>query len=424
MVIIMKKVAQKVLGILVALCAIVPFLPTTAHAALDNRVERAISWAVSVANDNSHGYSMVNRNGPDYDCSSFVSTAFKQGGFNISGSNWTGSMEQAFTSVGFKAYAAGSVTLQRGDILLRHDNVQQHVELYLGNNQCVAAHWDDDGKAGDGTGHEIEVRSKAYCDFCNYKQYTRVLRYENSSVKPSLSFSPSSLSMNVGETKSVTIKFAGDGIQSIGGSINGQSLLSAKWGNTEWSTGTTSLTITGKKAGTATITVKLMDKNGKTICSKSLTVTIKEKTSTIADGVYVIQAGIGNNMVLDCEKGNQTDGSRVLLWNRHNAENQQIRVIQLENGNYVLQFVHSGKVLDVANASMQSGAKVIQWTWNGGLNQQWKLIDAGDGYYYIVSALSGMTLDVSGGNAKAGSEIIVYQSHGGNNQKFRFLPIG
>lgn len=60
--------------------------------------------------------------------------------------------------------------------------MQQHVELYLGNNQCVAAHWDDDGKTGDGTGHEIEVRSKAYCDFCNYNQYTRVLRYEGSSA--------------------------------------------------------------------------------------------------------------------------------------------------------------------------------------------------------------------------------------------------
>lgn len=40
-------------------------------------VENAISWAVSIANDNSHGYSQQSRWGPDYDCSSFVISAFR-----------------------------------------------------------------------------------------------------------------------------------------------------------------------------------------------------------------------------------------------------------------------------------------------------------------------------------------------------------
>ena len=39
-------------------------------------VEQAISWAISIANDNSHGYSMTSRWGPDYDCSSFVISAY------------------------------------------------------------------------------------------------------------------------------------------------------------------------------------------------------------------------------------------------------------------------------------------------------------------------------------------------------------
>lgn len=174
----MKKTVKQILNLLLALCLVFTLLPVSASAALDSRVEKAISWAVDIANDNSHGYSMQNRYGPDYDCSSFVAAAFRQGGFDISATLWTGNMEQAFKAVGFKAYSASSVTLQRGDILLRHDNVQQHTELYIGNNQCVAAHWDDDGRTGDSGGHEIEVRSKAYCDFCNYKQYTQVLRYE------------------------------------------------------------------------------------------------------------------------------------------------------------------------------------------------------------------------------------------------------
>ena len=148
------------------------------------------------------------------------------------------------------------------------------------------------------------------------------------------------------------------------------------------------------------------------------------QTSQISAGVYVIQAGIGNNMVLDCEKGSQTAGTKILLWERHNAENQQIRVVPLDNGNYALQLVHSGQVLDVEKASTKSGARVIQWNWNGGANQQWKIVLAGNGYYYIVSVLSGMTLDVSGGHANLGADIIVYQPHYGDNQKFRFVPVG
>lgn len=104
----------------------------------------------------------------------------------------------------------------------------------------------------------------------------------NKKVEPSLTFSPSSLSMNVGTSKTVSIKFAGDGIQSIGGTINGQSLCDVSWGGTNWSAGTTSLTVTGKKAGTATITVNLMDKDGKTICSKSFTATITDQTYTVS----------------------------------------------------------------------------------------------------------------------------------------------
>lgn len=246
----------------------------------------------------------------------------------------------------------------------------------------------------------------------------------NNKTASSITFSSDSVAINPGESKTISIKFTGNDVKSMGGSIDGQSFCDVKWGNTNWSAGTTSLIITGKKSGTATISINLMDKNGTIICSKNLSVKISEsQTSQISEGVYVIQAGIGNNMVLDCEKGRQTAGSIILLWDRHDAENQQICVVPLDNGNYALQLVHSGQVLDVEKASKKSGAQVIQYNWNGGANQQWKLVPAGDGYYYIVSALSGMTLDVSGGRANAGSSIIVYQPHYGDNQKFKFLPV-
>lgn len=363
----MKNSIKRTMCLLLTLCLVFTLLPVRASAALDSRVEKAINWAIAIANDNSHGYSQTHRNGPDYDCSSFVCTAFRQGGFNVSGSNWTGSMEQAFTSVGFKAYAASSVTLQMGDILLRHDNVRQHTELYLGNNQLVGAHWDYDGRTGDSSGKEIDV----YYDSAP-SWHTRVLRYEgnspsikvneyfncdvtiqttkgktvnlyknindsqrtdyfdqgqtaystkgakvsdgstwyqiqaydrtgkiitvwlnagssgvkiinnNNKIDPSISFSPSNLSVDVGASKTVSINFKGDGIQHIGGTIDGKSLCDVSWGNTDWNKGTTSLTVTGKKAGNATITVNLMGENSKTFYSKSFSVTVNDNKASLS----------------------------------------------------------------------------------------------------------------------------------------------
>lgn len=107
------------------------------------------------------------------------------------------------------------------------------------------------------------------------------VKIANNKVEPSLSFSSSSLSINVGSSKTVSIKFAGDGAKSLGGTINGTSICGATWGSTNWNAGTTSLTISGKQAGTATITVKLMDNNGKTLVSKNLTVTVNNPTYTV-----------------------------------------------------------------------------------------------------------------------------------------------
>ena len=46
-------------------------------------IEKAVEWAVATANDNSHGYSQVDRWGPDYDCSSFVIQAYEQAGVPV-----------------------------------------------------------------------------------------------------------------------------------------------------------------------------------------------------------------------------------------------------------------------------------------------------------------------------------------------------
>ena len=127
-------------------------------------VEGACLWAIGIANDDSHGYDQITRDdGVDYDCSSLVSTAFRQAGYDIpipSPSTFT--MVDAFTAAGF-TWIAGigndSSELVRGDILL---NINAHVEIYLGNQQNVGAHVNEVGgiyygQPGDQTGNEISV---------------------------------------------------------------------------------------------------------------------------------------------------------------------------------------------------------------------------------------------------------------------------
>lgn len=243
----------------------------------------------------------------------------------------------------------------------------------------------------------------------------------NNKTAPSLTFSSDSFSVNPGDSKTVSVKFTGDDVQSIGGSIDGQSLCDVSWGSTNWSAGTTSLIITGKKAGTATISINLMDKNMKTIYTKNLSVEVKEpQTVRISNGIYLIESATGG--VLDIEKGSQEKSAKLLLWPMHSADNQRVHVIPLDDGTYVLQMVHSQMVLDVPNFSTEPKTQVIQYDWNGGSNQRWKIIPVKDNWCMIISAHSGLALDVSGGRG-AGSPLIIYPQHGEKNQLFKFVPI-
>lgn len=127
-------------------------------------VEGAVQWAINIANDDSHGYDQGNRDGGvDYDCSSLVSTAFRQAGFDIPlPSPATFSMVEVFTGVGFTWLAGAgndSSALVRGDILL---SIQNHVAIYIGGDQIVEACINEfggivGGQPGDQTGQEIRV---------------------------------------------------------------------------------------------------------------------------------------------------------------------------------------------------------------------------------------------------------------------------
>lgn len=152
-------------------------------------LEKAVNWAVNVANDNSHGYDQAKRWGtPDYDCSSLVISAFEQAGIHLkkNGAWTTSNLLPAALKSGFKDVTS-AVNLQtgkgmkRGDILLKKGH---HVALYMGGGKMVQARINEKGtitggKPGDQTGKEIMVGP-----YANFKGgWSNILRYTKGFAK-------------------------------------------------------------------------------------------------------------------------------------------------------------------------------------------------------------------------------------------------
>ena len=132
------------------------------------KIDSAVSWATKIANDNSHGYSQINRWGPDYDCSSLIISAYQQAGVPVKdkGATYTANMYNAFIKCGFKDVTS-SVNMQtgsglkKGDVLLNH---RDHTAMMISSKTLVQASIDENGqiwgtKKGDQTGFEIFTRS-------------------------------------------------------------------------------------------------------------------------------------------------------------------------------------------------------------------------------------------------------------------------
>lgn len=132
-------------------------------------IDKAIAWAKSIASDQTHGYSQIVRWGPSYDCSSFVISAFKQAGVQLT-CTYTGNMYDDMLQHGFRAFGPGSEPLQAGDVLL---NEAQHTALYIGGNLIVHARSaEGTNDTADNSGDEIRIQT--YYDH----PWDTILRYE------------------------------------------------------------------------------------------------------------------------------------------------------------------------------------------------------------------------------------------------------
>lgn len=146
-------------------------------------IDNAVSWALSIAKDDSHGYDQSSRWGPDYDCSSLVIQAYENAGVPVksNGASYTGDMVQAFKNCGFKDVTS-SITLSSGSGLIKGDVVWKsgHVEMVSRVGYLVGASINENGETtggatGDQTGNEI--RERTYYN----SPWTIVLRYPETS---------------------------------------------------------------------------------------------------------------------------------------------------------------------------------------------------------------------------------------------------
>ena len=127
---------------------------------------KPLKKSLNIADDNSHGYSISNRNGPNYDCSSFVFYSLvnagildaSQGPFN------TTNMGSVLTAAGFEQIPYDRNSLQAGDIVVDpRPGVSGHTTTIYSNENGeikeIAAHYDMDGRSGDSSGNEISIAS-------------------------------------------------------------------------------------------------------------------------------------------------------------------------------------------------------------------------------------------------------------------------
>lgn len=138
------------------------YVPEDSEVATEPQVEKAVQRAISIAEDNCHGYERWGKGQNwQYDCSGLVTNAFKKAWFDVPIS-WTATMRKNFTKVWFEWISPYDPNnLKRWDILLKDiwADGQRHTEIYTWNWKFVWARSNYDKASWDSSWKEISETS-------------------------------------------------------------------------------------------------------------------------------------------------------------------------------------------------------------------------------------------------------------------------
>ena len=144
-----------------------------------------------------------------------------------------------------------------------------------------------------------------------------------------------------------------------------------------------------------------------------------------SNGSYSIISKL-NNLYLDIQNGNISNGANVLLWEWYQENNlqKQFNINYDEvDGYYTIANTNSGKLLTVQDSGTINGTNVWQYEANGTNSQKWQIVKNPNGSYSIISKLKHLCLDVQSGNISNGANVQVYESNGSNAQQFKIIEI-
>ena len=180
-------------------------------------IEKAVAWAIERAEDPRSGYSQTDRWGPNFDCSSFVISAFEQAGVPLreAGASFTGNMRGPMIACGFVdvTYAIGLDTgygLQPGDVLL---NYAAHTCMAVGGGKVANCRTDEGHpESGDQSGNEIRIQNYWPGD---PNRWDCVLRYKGTHVGSNVSGSDTGSGSASAPRSTLTKGMRGDDVKSL-----------------------------------------------------------------------------------------------------------------------------------------------------------------------------------------------------------------
>ncbi len=144
------------------------------------------------------------------------------------------------------------------------------------------------------------------------------------------------------------------------------------------------------------------------------------------NGLYTFKA-LHSNKCMDVEREGKHDGANIQQYDCNGKNNQKWEVTRLEEGNYKIASVNSGKVLDVdiATCGSEDGCNLHQWRWHGRDNQRWVFTEAAPdaevisgNVYQIKNAETGRFLHVDGASQDNQARVFQWENTGGDNQKW------